>query len=140
MDSIHKDTIPQISRPCKANRREMLRFPRPDAGDFLRRAGPPLDKAAGIPYNQFCVRGRGGIGIRARLRGVSERVRVQVPSTAPVRRKRHIACDEFFIILSLQIPAQRTARSGLSTKGAHIGRPSKITRGHKRETCMARRI
>ena len=29
------------------------------------------------------IRSCGGIGIRARLRGVSERVRVQVPSTAP---------------------------------------------------------
>ena len=34
-------------------------------------------------YGEKCS--RGGIGIRARLRGVSERVRVQVPSTAPAK-------------------------------------------------------
>ena len=34
-------------------------------------------------YNIVWLCGRGGIGIRARLRGVWETVRVQVPSTAP---------------------------------------------------------
>ena len=49
-----------------------------------------IDKRARIAYNssvaftaQIC--GHGGIGIRARLRGVSARVRVQVPLTAPER-------------------------------------------------------
>ena len=42
-----------------------------------------VDKTPRIVYNTYCSRGRGGIGIRARLRGVWATVRVQVPSTAP---------------------------------------------------------
>ena len=42
-----------------------------------------VDKTSRIVYNIHCSRGRGGIGIRARLRGVWATVRVQVPSTAP---------------------------------------------------------
>ena len=42
-----------------------------------------VDKTPRVVYNLYCSRGRGGIGIRARLRGVWATVRVQVPSTAP---------------------------------------------------------
>ena len=44
-----------------------------------------VDKTPRVVYNLYCSRGRGGIGIRARLRGVWATVRVQVPSTAPPR-------------------------------------------------------
>ena len=44
-----------------------------------------VDKTSRIVYNIHCSRGRGGIGIRARLRGVWATVRVQVPSTAPTK-------------------------------------------------------
>ncbi len=44
----------------------------------------------------FC--GRGGIGIRARLRGVWETVRVQVPSTAPKKSLKVSMLSGFFFI------------------------------------------
>ena len=48
-----------------------------------------VDKTPRVVYNLYCSRGRGGIGIRARLRGVWATVRVQVPSTAPTSAVVH---------------------------------------------------
>ena len=51
-------------------------------------------------------------------------VRVQVPSSAPARRKRHIACDEFFISLQNSSRAHFAAprfQTGPAVAGLRFG-------------------
>ena len=55
---------------------------------------------------------RGGIGIRARLRGVSERVRVQVPSIAP----NNLDSIDTFMVETIEIISYDKAKAYLFSK------------------------
>ena len=84
-----------------------------------------VDKTSRIVYNIHCSRGRGGIGIRARLRGVWETVRVQVPSTALAKPPRNLGGfifvsgmlknpSRFFLLISASLQQNSLAAMRIS--------------------------
>ena len=83
-------------------------------------------------YNIFVSRGRGGIGIRARLRGVWETVRVQVPSSAP---KSHSGFDtipgwDFFLYIGQTAKKHPAGQVQYGTEQTWLGAFCKLVNLH----------